>query len=185
VNVAEHVDLDSMDPQATLLALGMRKFVKQWPSKFLAVLHQTFRGALTLEDAYLLALVWHELQQGNVFVKRFRLQSGPNSDSEIKLNRAVLQAARIDFQLTCEKGRGADDDGWVRLREPRGFIVAPSWEPCSLPQAANRYLPLEVGDTHIGNLYFHLVRNQGFVRWPYGDSCLHIWMLGEPLGIGL
>lgn len=185
MNVAKYIDLDRMDPQATLLALSMRSFVKQWPQGFLAVLHQTFRSMLTLEDAYLLALVWHELQRGNIFTKKFRLQSTPHSDSEIEFNHSVLQAAQIDFQLTCEKGRGADDDGWVRLREPRGFIVAPDWEPCSLPQAANRYLPLEVGDTHIGNLFFHLMRNRGFVRWPYGDSCLHVWVLGEPLENGL
>lgn len=179
-------DLLEEDNERASFALSVRKTVRMWPPDFLDVLHQGYRDRISIEDAYMIGLIWGEVVTGNVLATKIHIGTKPSSNDSLEENQEKFTQAQQraeggwSFCLRCAAGE--DDDGHIYLPRGTQSIASPEWGACS--RLENRYVPLEVGSTHAGNLWFHLTTAGGFARWPYGGTCLHVWTLIKPIVLG-
>lgn len=165
----------------------------RWSQEYRDVIHQHhWASHWPYEQVAAFALVHSDLMSGDVAdVQLTTFGHAPSPDRERSANAAALADLPRPFIAEVDMGQnGGDADGRLRWVEPIRVEVStgvPFTDPCGHtgPVPAIRTIPpgsvpLEIGTTMASNTLFHLRRDRGVARWPYGHDLIRLFVsVGE------
>jgi hypothetical protein len=158
-------------------------------------IHQGYRNDdFSLEQIAAFIHVHAAIMDGDVAVATIETGGAiPAADSERTSNAERLAglpaplSATVDLDQHC-----ADSDGLLWWTRPIRMSIStgiPYIQPCGgkAPLDMRRYIeprhvPLEIGTTKASVTLFHLMRDRGVARWPYGHDRIVVFAVTEASG---
>jgi hypothetical protein len=120
-------------------------------------------------DAAAVVEVAEYLQLGFWVIARISLGECPGTDRDEAGNQAKLERLAVPYSALCASGT-ADDDGrlaWERPIEVGHTMLEGETLVLEYPPSG---VPLEIGHTEPETTIFHLRKDGGVARWPYGHD---------------
>jgi hypothetical protein len=118
-------------------------------------------------DAAALIEVGLHLQAGWCVVTVVPINATPGRDRDEQSNQAKLDELPQPFSARCESGKG-DDDGWLAWDAPISIRHVMDNGAPLLVRFPPSGIPLEIGHTEPETTIWHMRREGGVARWPYG-----------------
>jgi hypothetical protein len=107
------------------------------------------------------------LQAGWCVVTAINIDNLPGRDRDQKGNQRKLDALPAPFSAWCETG-SEDQDGWLSWDEEITVAHRMDGDAQLVVQYPPSSVPLEIGHTEPETTIWHLRRDGGVARWPYG-----------------
>jgi len=114
------------------------------------------------------------LQAGWYVVATIDIDNIPGRDRDQKSNQRKLDALPAPFSASCATGT-EDQDGWLSWDEEITVAHRMDGDIQLVVQYPPSSVPLEIGHTEPETTIWHLQRDGGVARWPYGAK--HITLL--------
>ncbi len=113
------------------------------------------------------------LQAGLCVALRVDLGQRPGRDREEATNQAKLDTLPAPFNAWCASGN-ADDDGRLEWASEIGVAHEVDGGERIVVAYPPSGVPIEIGYTEPETTVFHLVRDGGVARWPYGHESMTV-----------
>jgi len=168
--------------------LGLWK--KQWDEDYVNAIGQPWGRSTGFPPAQLamFAMVHSLVHSGRIAMSRVATVGTPGRDRDREANAAALSRLPYPFTASVDmRQRGADHDGIVSWSAPVEVSLATGLidyraDGSKRPYSLHFMIPpgeadLEVGASLPSRTWMHLVVESGkLARWPYGQSCLWLFV---------
>lgn len=132
-------------------------------------------------EAYAFVKVWYAWSTNNVVATRLYIGQGPERDSEIDENTAILKRLPEMCGLNCEArfwGGTQDEDGCVLIQDSV-VLTGGSSDRYEEELRPPTDWPLEVGSQRFCKTLMALNTVGKLARWPYGSRDIWLFSLSE------
>ena len=186
-----HVHEALRDPEQSRLLLDYVDALAkgEFERRYVKAIVQNWRRAhdVTIYDAYDFAQVHTLIVKGVVAIYALRMPATPGPDRDIiGNNRAlskvirkhkadVITGAPVEFEAEFDN-KCLESDGYFGWT---GTITCSYESDNSHVFVSDRQVPLEVGSTSGSRTLGHLIEDGGVARWPYGETCLMLFLLPD------
>ena len=146
-----------------------------WDDEYLAYAFQLTQGNGDIYAAFCFAHLHSWIGIGKVLIADIEIGTGPGRDSEIDKNNQLL--ARLPAPFSGKFwGNNDSCDGYVKWHKPieLGQIDCTGREIVTV--IPPRSVPLEVGLTRPDTTIYHILREHGLARWPYGSKRIRLFV---------
>jgi hypothetical protein len=144
-----------------------------WDNDYVKSLFQLAYGNTDVYAAYCFAHVHAWIGIGKVLMAAIDIGLEPLADHMVEENNNLLAALPSPF-FGAFWGSNHDSDGYIKWNESVEF----GQMDCTgreIVVAIRPYsLPLEVGFTRPDTTVYHILRERGVARWPYGSKRIHL-----------
>lgn len=168
---------------------GLRK--ARWSNEYVDSIGQLgvrSRSSWPMEQVAAFATVHAMITSGRVAMVPVSTDGAPHPDKEREKNAAALSSLPHPFTASVSMTQNnADCDGHVSWSEPIEVsaatgIIGQEADGTTRPLSLHFMIPpgdapLEIGSSHPSRTWMHLAIDSGAVaRWPYGHSCLRLFV---------
>lgn len=176
------------DPEARDLAEEYlsRYLAGEWDEAELRWFGQHFHNTFSLLDAYAFGACDLYIRSGKIAQLDIEVGRRPGPDKDTEGNNAKLRRLPRPFSAKFYGGAG-DSDGLLEWSGPIEATVVELEDQSSHDRVidhawTNYSAPLEVDYTKFTRTLWHLYREAGCARWPYGATAIRLMLwVGAPL----